>query len=376
MNLKPMDVKRLTEEPSARVRSMLAAKIAMDYRSGNFTQSESDIAADIFRILLRDTERKVRQAMAEQLSHCPYVPRDVILRLANDEMEVAVHILEYSDVLTEDDLIAIVRSTREIMKLRAIARRDTVSEKLSNSLMDTDNELVLRDLFKNKGAVLEERHMIKSWTSISASQTLLETLVNRGGLPLTIAEKLFFAVSEELKRVLSRQYRLHVPSVQKAANDAREWEMLGIVPNGGSGHPNDDERVEELVLELHSGGRLTHSLLIRALCMGDLNLFEAGLAKLAGVPRVNARILLMDNGSLGFQSIYKTSSMPDGFYEAVRTLLRLSLEETEYGSIQRPDFRKRIIDRIYVDGYHRTIENMEYLLSIIGGKIATPASTH
>ncbi|MDE3016301.1 MAG: DUF2336 domain-containing protein [Pseudomonadota bacterium] len=376
MNMTAMDVKRLTEEPSGEVRSVLAAKLATDYRDGHFTASEAAIAVDIFRILIQDTERRVRRALSEQLAHCPHVPRDVILKLASDEPDVAVHVLEYSSVLTEDDLISIVASTQEMMKLRAIARRDAVPEALSGRLLATRNESVLKDLFRNKGAALDANHLLQAWDAVAGNASLLEVLVQRGGLPLSVAEKMVAAVSDELKQHVIRQYKLSPMLVHKAAGDVREWEVLGVMPTQGEVIARDDEQVEDLVDGLHMNGRLTHSLLMRALCVGNVGMFEAGIAKLAGVPRVNARILLNDPGGLGFEAIYRAATMPEGFFEAVRMLLRISLEETDYGRQRRADFRQRIIDRIYMGNYHRTIENMQYLMSVIGGKILATANAH
>jgi uncharacterized protein (DUF2336 family) len=358
------------------VRGLLATKIAVDYRTGHFTPVESDIANDIFRILLRDVETRIRAGISEQLAHCPQAPHDIILALAQDEAEVASPVLEFSSVLTESDLISIVRSTHEVLKLRAVARREQVSETLADSLIDTSHELVLGDLFANQGASLSEEKMLEAWEAIAGSEPLLATLVHRGGLPLVVAEKVFFAVSNDLKRELVGRYKFSTPVVHKAVSDIREWEMLGIIPADASADPYDDEQVEALVDELYAQQRLSHSLLIRALCAGNLNVFEAGLARLAGVPRVNGRILLLDPGEMGFRGIYKAAGMPEGFFDAVQALLRISLEETEYGRIRRPDFRKRVIDRIYAGQYHRTIENMEYLLSIIGGKIVAADSVH
>lgn len=370
MNLTLMDVKKLTDEPSPKVRSMLATKIAVDYQAGHFNDAESQIAADIFRILLRDAEKKIRKTLAEHLSHTPNVPHDIIWKLAHDEPEIAAPILQFSHILTEDDLVAIVKSTREVLKLCAIARRDSISEEVSDSLLETHNEQVLTELFQNKGAAIAERSLVESWKYVSSNRSLLETLVHRGGLPLSIAEKIYVIVSDDLKHQLVKQYKINLPMAQKATSDAREWEMLGIIPGGGKIDPANDTQVEDMIDQLYLSGRLTHSLLIRALCVGSLSVFEAGIARLAGVPRVNARILLMDSGSLGFHAIYKTSHMPEGFFEAIKVLLRLSLEETDFGRNKRSDFRRRVIDRIYIENYHRTVENMEYLLSIIGGRIA------
>lgn len=375
LNVTPMDVKTLAKEQSGKVRSVLAAKLATDYRTGNFTNVEADIAADIFRILIKDVEKQVRKVLAEHLSHCAHVPRDVILKLANDDVDVATPILEHSSVLTDDDLVKIIDSTREVLKLCAIARRDNISVPISDRLINTHHEQVLISLFKNRTAAIAEDSLLESWSLISANQTLLETLVHRGGLPLTIAEKIYSVVTDALKAQLMKQYKISEPVALKAASDTKEWEMLGIIPAQGALAPANDAEVEDMVDQLYLSGRLTHSFLMRALCVGSLSVFEVGIARLAGVPRVNARILLMDSGALGFNAIYKTAAMPEGFAEAVRTLLRISLEETDFGQVKHADFRKRVIDRIYKEGLNRTVENMPYLLTIIGGKLA-PAGYH
>jgi uncharacterized protein (DUF2336 family) len=364
-----MDVKALIQEPSTKVRGQLAAKLAMDYRSGNFTETESAIANDILRVLVKDVEKNIRQALSEQLATCTHTPRDVVIKLANDATEVAVPMLEYSIVLTEDDLIAIVESCREVVKLRAIARREVVSADLASALIATHEELVLDDLFKNKGAVINEPQLMPAWNYINTKPTLLETLVRRGGLPLAVTEKLFAVVSDELKQQIISRYKFNSPFMHKAVSDTREWKMLGIIPPRNDSDPNDDGQVEDLIDQMHMNGRLTHSVLIRALCTGNVGIFEAGMAKLADAPRPNVRIILLDGGKLGFDAIYKRSGMPEGFMDAVRMLLKISLEESEFGHCRAADFRKRVIDRIYSEGYNESVENMEYILAIIGGKI-------
>ncbi len=358
------------QEPSGRTRSLLAGKIAMDYRAGNFTPGETAIANDIFRILLRDVEKRVRLAISEQLCHVQNVPKDIIHRIANDDVDVAVYVLEFSRVLDDSDLLAILQSSEEVARLRAIARRENISVPVVNGLAETHNVSVLSDLFANKSAILTDQAIMTAWQQVSENESLAELLVERGGLSLTIVEKMLTAVSDEMKHRLIKEYRISAPTAAKTTTDVREWELLGFVAANSNLNPDDDEQVEDLVNQLILGGRLTHSVLIRALCMGSLNLFEAGLARLAGVPRVNARLLLTDAGSLGFHSIYRAAQMPAGFEDGIRVLLNISLEESDYGYNKPDDFRKLVVDRIYREGYHRSIENMGYLLSIIGGKIA------
>lgn len=369
-----MDVQRLTNEPSAQMRGMLAAKVAADFRSRNFSESEAAIAEEIFRLLAKDADVKIRQSLAMELAHCHNAPHDVIKQLAGDENSVASPVLEYSQVLTEEDLIQLVRSTREVVKHCAVARRETLSQDLSQALLETTDTLVLQTLFTNKGAVLNEANLMPYWADIPFTQPLMEALVRRGGLPVTIVEKLYYAASNDLKQHLTRLYPAHSPSIAKAAQDAREWELLGVTPQENTvGY--DEDMAEDFIDDLYLRGRLTHSLLMRALCVGNLAVFEMGIARLADVPRINARILLMEATGKGFAAIYHASGMPEGFFEAVRILLKISLEETEFGRVKHSDFRKRVIDRIYLDRYNKTTENMEYLLSIIGGRMV-PAHAH
>ncbi len=368
-NVNKMDVRELMQEPSGKVRGVVAGKIAKDYRAGNFNTGEMEIANDIFRILLKDIDKKVRLALAEELSHIPNIPKDIILRLASDEVDVAVHALQFSRVLDDNDLLGIINSSEEVSRLRAIARRDNLSAMLSTSLAATNHLSVLGDLFANKTAILPDQAILSSWPQIAEHESLAQTLVERGGLSLIVVEKLMSAVSDDLKHRLVKEYKVAAPLANKLSADAREWELLGI-SSAAAVDMSDDDQIEDLVVHLSVSGRLTHSLVIRALCVGSLGLFEVGLAHLAGVPRVNVRLLLSDAGFLGFTSIYRAAHMPPGFEKAVQTLLNISVEEAARGYRRPEEFRKAVMDRIYSGGYHRTIENMPYLLSIMGGKIA------
>lgn len=369
MQLTAMDIHELIESPSSMALDALASKIVVAFSSGSFNLNESAIAADIFRLLLRDAEKSVRITLADHLYDNAHAPHDIIFKLACDETDVSARVLRHSLVLTDDDLVSIVESTKEVLSLCAIARRDRVSERVSEALIDTRQEIVLNDLFQNKGAELGEGSLTRAWDMIATNNSLLETLVKRGGLPLTVAEKIFHSVSGELKSHLAREYKLSATALQKASVDAREWELLGIMPVEDFPHPDTDERVDDLADHLYITGRLTHSLVIRALCMGYLNLFESSLARMAGIPRINSRMLLM-GGSEGFKALYRQASMPEGFMDAVESLLGVTHEITDYGYVRPKDFRKEVVESIYRRGYNRSVDGMSYLLSIIDGKLA------
>lgn len=376
MHVTLRDIEKLAKNPSADARADIAGKVAATLSSGAFNEGESLLALDILRVLVRDVEVRVRKSVATHLRDSLTVPRDMVLELARDVPEVSVPLLRYSYLLTEEDLVQLVRSTREVVKLVAVASRESISEPLSEALLETETGEVVRALLANRGAVVREHQLLKRWDYFTRNQALLEVLVHRGGLPATVAEKLYSVVSDEMKSTLSKMYRLPLILVEEAMDDAREWSLLGITSPEGSPEEFPEQELQALVDQLYANNRLTYSLIIRSLCVGDMPFFETAMAKLAGVPRANARILMFDQGPDGFQSFYRKARMPEGFLTALHTLLKISLEETNYGRFRRDDFRNRVIARIQSAGFDRSVENMQYLLTIIGGKIASAETLH
>jgi uncharacterized protein (DUF2336 family) len=359
MPIQQSDLQKLIQEPSGAARAEVAQKVAMGFAAGEFNAGERHLATEIFRLLLNDAEVAVRKMLSAHLAASMDAPHDVILRLAQDITEVALPVLEQSYVLSEDDLIAITQSTQNVVIMSAIAHRDTVSRELSETLLKKSNVAVIEALLSNKSANIDEHSLSKIYDACGDNGSILELMVKRGGLPVTLAEKLFVAVSDEMKKVLTHQYKLSLQVADDTTKDARELVTLGLV--------DTDMRtgdIAKLVDQLHKQGRLTLSLIIRSLCLGDMRFFEHAIAKLADVPVQNAQILVLDEGE-GFAALYKTSCLPMELYSATHHLLRIAMEETSFGRYQRNDFKQRLASRLAHDEATRNIEYMDYILTLI-----------
>ena len=371
VHLTPEDIQQLVKEPSANMRSRIAEKVAAGYNTGLFNETEHLLAQEIFRLLLRDTEVRVRRAVAESLKHSLSVPHDIIFHLANDVPDVATHVLQHSFVLTEEDLIAIVQATREIPKLKAIAKRESLSKSLAHALVETRMPAVVKEVVSNRNATLAETTLEMILEEFSREHDVLEELVYRGGLPYAFAEKLFSKVSDNLKKTLTRRYRLSLHVVEEATEMARETATLQFLAPWMS-----QQEISRLVDQMYRGKRLTHSIVLRSLCIGDLRFFETALAKLVGIPVANARILIIDPGPLGFKALYDSAQLPEAFYPAVRLMLRLALEETQYGTYRATNFGQRMVERIASGGFDKSVEHMDTLMSMIGRGMSDRATLH
>lgn len=365
------DIQQLIYDPSVQVRSDLAHKICSGFNQQHFKGREREIATDILRLLLRDTAVRVRKVLSEELKHNTNVPGDIIMTLAADENEVAEAILEHSLLLEEDELVSLVQSYHNVHKLTAIARRQSISAPLSDALCRTGENSVVKTLINNPGASMREDTLDYVIEHFSRDQSILEALVQRGGLPYGFAEKLFTIVSDHLKRDLSKRYKLSRRTSDEMTRNAREVSILSFLsPWMGQ------QDIQDLIAHMHRNKRLTDSVIIRALCAGNLRFFEAAMAKRSGIAQANAKILLLDPGSRGFDALYDSSEMPEGFRDALRTLFRLAQQETRFGQYHYVNFPQRLVDRIVLEGHDKTIENMPYLLSIIGRSMTDAPSIH
>ena len=371
MNITREDITLLVREPSAAMRSRIAQKISTGYSAGVLSESELHLANEIFRLLLKDTEAKVRKLLADELKFCLNVPHDIIWALANDVEEVAVPILQHSFVLTEDDLMRIIRATREVGKLSAIASRESLSREVAHALVETGEPEVAKKVVRNTNALLADTTYEFVLDHFAKDNSVLEELVYRGGLPVAFAERLFSSVSDALKKQLTKKYRLGRQVLEDATTQARETAVLQFMSPWMS--QND---ISDLIDTMYRSRRLSDSVIIRSLCIGDLRFFETSIAKRVGVPVANARILMLDPGPLGFKALYDSAGLPEAFYEAIRVMLQLALKETEYGNYRTDDFCERMIHKIRKEGYDKSVENMESLLTMIGRAMHEQPTLH
>ena len=150
------DVERLLKDNTADIRVDMTDKIAGAYGAGGLSNSENKMAEQVFRLLLRDTELKVRASLAQHVKSSTVIPRDIVLSMAKDVEEVALPVLQYSEVLNDEDLLDIIQSSNEMARYVAISNRSQVSGIVSDSLLERGNDTVVTALVDNKGAQLSE----------------------------------------------------------------------------------------------------------------------------------------------------------------------------------------------------------------------------
>ncbi len=335
------DVVKLMADPSAKNRADATGKIAAQFGTDELSPAEKTIAEDIFRALVKDVEVRVRESLSTHLKSSQDVPHDIALALARDVDSVALPMLKFSEVLTDEDLVEIVRD-QGATKQVAIAQRPRVSSTVADALIDTGNETAVARLVSNEGAEITNTSLERVMTDYSESTAVSNSLSRRPSLPAALSERLVGAITERLQEYLTTTMELAPDVASNLILQARERATMGLVEYGST-----DTELENLIEQLYRKDRLTPSLLLRALCVGDVNFFERALAMLASVPLKNARMLIHDQGSLGLQSLYLKAELPRRLFPAFRAGIDV-VAETEYdgGSNDRTRYIERMLSRM------------------------------
>jgi uncharacterized protein (DUF2336 family) len=356
MELNKEDIARLLADPSPHTRADVAAKIGVQLAEQELSETELKLSEDIVRHLARDIAVQVRASLAQSVKKAKKLPHDVALRLAQDVEEVSLPVLEFSSVLSDKDLVAIIQAAPP-EKQEAIARREQVSESVSEALVDKGSEKTVHTLLGNKSAQIGATTFDKVVTKFNASEKIQGAVVQREHLPLAVAEKLVAHVSEALREQLIARHELPRDVLADVVMQGREQATVNLL---GTARGHD---IEKLVSQMKENDRLTPSLIIRALCMGDVAFFEASMAVLAGVPILNARVLTHDKGRLGLKSLYDKTGLPPGMYPIIRVALEV-VQETPFdgGAKDRERYRVKVIERILTQYEDFNPEDLNYLL--------------
>ncbi len=355
-SLTSADVARLLQDPNTDNKAAALSKVASTYSSEGLSDSEREIAESIFRHMLTDAAVRVRRALADSLKDNPDLPHDVAATLARDVDEVAVPMLLSSEVLTDEDLMEIVRTKGQSAQM-AIAGRETVSENLADALAESDSEDVIATLVANEGAAIKETTFGKLLDKFGDSEAVQVPMVNRGSLPIAVSERLVTLVSEQLRDHIMTHHEVSPGMASDLLLESREKATVSLLENGEEGS------VQALVDQLFANRRLTPTLVLRALVMGDTAFFEAAMSKLVNIPVINAYQLIHDKGGTGLKRLLQAAKFPAEALPMVRAALEVADEMILTGGDNRDMVKQLMIERVLTAVENDVdTDNLDYLI--------------
>jgi uncharacterized protein (DUF2336 family) len=337
------DVQRLLSDHSAEARIETMSKLVSNLESGVLAGQEREIATDILHRFAADAEAAVREAVSWQLHNSPLLTDALATKLARDIGRVAFPVLRNVSRLSDEFLLQVI-AERDAEKHMAIAGRWNVSPRLADAIVETANIKVIACLLGNGRARIADPTLHKALDRYGHLSVVNEPMAGREGLSLSVVEKLVAYVSEDIRRNLVERHHLSPVLVAELVKRGREAAtMLLLKPLAG----NLDD-LELVVRHLDRDGRLTPSLMLRAICAGDIGLFTIGLAVRAKVATESAPLLIWDDGPLGLRAIFEKAHFPTVLLPPFRIAIGV-VKETGYaeGDAGRKDYQVMALARVF-----------------------------
>ena len=290
-------------------------------RATVLTDHERALMSDILRKLILDCEMAVRRDLSERMSQMSSPPHELLVTLANDEIEVARPILMRCTLLHDVELIGIVRHRTQQHQL-AIAMRSSLSEDVSDALVETGDVDVVKTLLENQDARISEATMAYLAAESRRVDSYQEPLIKRRDLGPDLASRLYLWVSAAL-----RQYILDNFEVDPVELDEQLEQIPQAIASDPEQHhadPRGEQPATLLAQRLVSEGKVTWEMLIQTLRQGEVALFEALFAELSGLGPARVQIVLYESGGEGLAIACRALDMPKPTFATIFLLTRRS----------------------------------------------------
>ena len=354
--LSEIDIQRLVKSDNADDRAVATHKICRVMERAELTEAERGAAQEIIRMMAQDAAELVRRALAVTLRTSELLPHDVAMQLAQDVTTVAVPVLTHSPLFTDKDLAEIIRSGGPVRQV-AVAKRAVLSETVTGVLAEAAVEEAVVIACANDNARFSDKGMERVVDRFNESEVLHSVLINRATLPISISERLVHVVSATLRQQLITKHAIKPETAVEIVNAAQERATLDMSDASGASR---DPRV--LVKHLITNGRLTPSLILRAIARGHMPFFEHALAELSGVPHERTWLMVHDAGHLGLRAIYDRAGLPGRLFQTFRLAVETwRVLSAEAGHLDPIRFQEKLIERFLTQVPFAPREDLIYL---------------
>jgi len=286
----------LAEDADIKVRTELAHKIGRIIPTLTEEENErlTEMAMQVLEILAHDNEAAVRAVIADEIKLLTNVPKRLVKQLARDAADVvAMPILEYSPLLTQQELTQIIASGITGGALAAVACRKAITAEVAQAIVATDDKAAIKALLENATAAINEKTFDMIGAEAPDAPEWHRPLVDRSNLSVQTVRRIATFVSAALFERLIDKRGLDEETEAELRRNVRKRIEAGDVPEPDTNRKPADERAKKLFKK----GRLTEAAIQAAIEDTDVALVPHALVLLAEIPLDKVKsILSSDNG--------------------------------------------------------------------------------
>lgn len=339
----PADLELLRSNPSTETRSFFAAKFGHQYDAFSATSSK-EFADTILYHLAKDAEAIVRRSLAETVAKSPNLPDALAMDLASDHIEIARPILEKSLVLEPPELINIVQS-QTAHHAHAIAGRTTISESVSDALINTDYVDAIGRLLVNDGAEFSTDGLLRLARDFSENGNIQENLVKLANLPTAVVDCLIDGIGEALDWNLVKSRSIEPTEARQMVKALKGQTAKALAKREVA-----NQATEAGLQKLMAKGALKPIDILSYLRDGNLGKFEGALAVMANLNAQQTKSHLYNIDKRAIAALCLRAGLGTPQYVAIRMALDLAdmgTTEVRARRIKYPTKTARFIQEQY-----------------------------
>jgi uncharacterized protein (DUF2336 family) len=295
-------------------RAEATSALARAYLHSDLSADDLAAAEGAMIMLLDDPSPLVRRAMASVFASTQKAPRVVVQALAADQYDVAQPLLEFSPLLSDDDLIELIATGKPDVQA-TIAGRPILSRALAAAIAEIGTAEACLILLENSDACLALFSVDRIVERFGHLAPIRENLLARDDIPMRTRQSLLSKLSKTLAGFVAARQWLGPDHAEDAAREACEKATVALAAD------TPYEEIGALVVHLRESGQLTAGMTLRALLSGNVVLFEEALAELSGMPIDRVTSYIHDRSVSGFRALYRKAELPEMAYPAFREAL-------------------------------------------------------
>lgn len=308
---------------------------------GRLSERERSLMSEILSRLLHEVEMEVRRDLADRLLNSDLAPRELLLKLSNDRVEVAAPLLMRSRLLHDEDLIEVIKHRSQEHRL-AIAMRQELSPLVTQALIEFGDESVVETLLGNHDVALSREALEYLVDESKRLDRFQEPLLRRPDLPADLAHRMFWWVSAGLRQAILSAYRID----ESLLDSLLEKSAAAVASQGQEA---DGGQAAILVRRMRERGELSERFVLQNLRSGHISAAIAGLAGLSGVDMLTARRVVLDAGGEALAVCCKVAQFTRGGFAAAYLLTREAHERQKVTDPAAVEAIVRLYDRLQPD---------------------------
>jgi uncharacterized protein (DUF2336 family) len=354
----------LARQKSSESRLELAATVSDLFSEKHtvLTDRERSLMYVILHRIVKDAEMDVRKVISSRLADREDAPLELIEILANDEIDVAYPILTESTVLQAEELIEIIR-TRTLEHQLAVSIRNSVSEDVSEALVSTKDERVIRSLLQNENATISHATMEYLVEQSERVDSFQEPILRRSELDPDMAKRMYMWVSAALRKYIIEKCNLDQTDIDNLIEDVMIDKLEDVRASAEEGRKS-----ELLAKELNKQGRISPELMLRALQDGEVKFFVDLLAEAAGLRTNLVMRFMLEPGGEGLCVACRVLGLSDYDFQRIYSLSqkarRDASNKSENSVAEAVKFYRKVSKEAAADVVKRWRLNSGYLAAL------------